>query len=56
MGVHWKVTLTDELFQLFPFGGGETVAVIAGGVFAMFSVICPVFEFPAASVTVPEIV
>jgi len=54
--VHVKLTVTGELFQLFPFGCGEIAAAIAGGVFAIFRLIFPVFELPAASVTVPETV
>lgn len=37
VGVQWNVTVTDDLFQLFPFGGGETVAAIWGGVVAMLT-------------------
>lgn len=49
-----KLTVAGELFHPFPFGCGEIAAAIAGGVFAMFRLTCPVFKLPAASVTVPE--
>jgi len=54
--VQVKLTVRGELFQPFPFGAGEIASVIAGGVFAIFRLTCPIFELPAASVTVPETV
>ena len=53
VGVQWKVTVTDELFQLFPFGGGETVAAIWGGVVAMLTYTVALFGLSATSFTVP---
>jgi hypothetical protein len=51
--VHTKLTVTLELFQPLASGDGDVVAVILGGVKAIFNMTLAVAEFPARSVTVP---
>jgi len=52
-GVQVKLTVTFVLFQPAELGPGEGVAMMVGGVFEIFSVICPDAELPATSVAVP---
>lgn len=52
-GVQVKLTVTLVLFQPAELGPGEGTAMMVGGVFEMFSVICAVAELPATSVAVP---
>jgi hypothetical protein len=48
-----KLTTTLESFQPAPFAGGETEAVITGGVLSRLTVAAAVAVFPATSVAIP---
>jgi hypothetical protein len=52
--LHVNVTVTFELSQPFPFGGGDEIAEIVGGVLSMFNLMLVLAVFPALSVAVPE--
>jgi hypothetical protein len=51
--VQTKFTVAPESFHPLAFGAGVAVAVIFGGVSAMFNVTVAAAEFPATSVTAP---
>jgi hypothetical protein len=53
--VQANVTVTSVLFHPFPFGTGDSVAVIVGAVSSKLTVATALAEFPAASVTLPMI-
>jgi hypothetical protein len=48
-----NLTVTAVLFHPAPFGGGDGLAAIVGGVKSMFTVAVTVAVFPATSVAVP---
>jgi hypothetical protein len=48
-----KLTVTTALFHPAPFGGGDGLAAIVGGVESMFTVTVTVALLPATSVAIP---